>query len=148
MTTTFPPSVFRLIPKRGHNDCAIAALASYLRVDYEEVLLAAARIAPNVWRHGLTGPQMLAVCRRLGFKAQWRQRYDIDEASGILDLQFRDRRPDDRHVVLLLNGLVFECEHDPISVWEPDLYCAFFNAEPRWLLVVKDADRIPSGVTD
>lgn len=127
---------------RGLTDCAIAALSTYLRVDYEEVVIAAERLYPAAWRNGLDGVQIAAVATELGFTGRWLRRYDLSEATGILDLRERASR----HVVVVLDGWIFELGHNPVTVWEPELYCQFFRAKPRNLFVVDDRAVIPPGI--
>src|SRR5690606_33138088 len=124
---TFPPAAIRLWPKRGDHDCTIAALASYLRRHYEEVLIAAAKVAPKCWATGLSGPEVTRVARRLGFRVRWRQvdqndLAELDDLTGILDLRFWNK-PQQQHVVLIIEGVIYEADDDPITRWDPLTYC-------------------------
>lgn len=127
-----PHAALRLIPKRGDNDCAIVTLASYLRRDPEEVLLAAGKVSPTVWQSGLHCPQMVRVCNRLGVKVRWRKTFDVENDSGVLWVSYRDLP--NEHVVLLLDGRIYDADHDPISVWEQDDWFVHYNAYPSALL--------------
>lgn len=140
---TFPPAVIRLHPQRGRADCVIAALATYLRVDPEEVLIAASKVAPNVWREGLGDREILRVARRLGYRVRWRRTFDAEEDTGVLQVEFRDQIDPAsgnlrKHAVTLIEGAVFEADHNPVTRWEASTYLSYFNAEPKQLLEMMD----------
>lgn len=130
-----PPAAIRLYSKRGSADCAIAALASYLRADYEEVLIAASKSRGNVWKHGLDGPQMVRIGRRLGFRLRWRKiaEQELDEVSGVLAIEHYDQ-PNTRHAVLIVEGAVYDSDDNPVTRWDADVYLRIKNAYPTQLL--------------
>src|SRR3990167_7299098 len=81
VTPMLPNALLHLIGKRAPdtNDCAVAALASYLGRRYEEGLCHAARVSPTVWKDWLTSKQILRVARSLGVTAKWYRVFDRDE---------------------------------------------------------------------
>lgn len=132
MPPSLPSAVYRIVPKQGKADCAIACLAMLLRRDYGEVLAAAARISRTLWTAGLTTPEMIRVARRLKSRLVLSDTIDPEEDTGILWVTFRDRAG--WHVVLLHQGLVFDPEHDPVSMWDYEAFCAVQNAVPKGIL--------------
>lgn len=135
MSPALPPAVIRLYSKRGPHDCAIASLASYTRIDYEGVLIAAAKVAPKCWESGLDGPELIRVARRLGFTMRWREIgiEEVEEATGCLCIRYHDDASK-QHMVLIVDGAIYENEHDPVSRWEPEAYLRFYNAYPTQIL--------------
>lgn len=133
-----PHAVIRLYPKRGENDCAIATLASYLRRDYEEVLLAAGKVQPRVWEAGLYCTDFIKVANRLKVPVKWHKTFDLDADTGVLWVSYNDRGLE--HVVLLDEGRIYDNDHDPISVWSPEDYFGHYNATPKQLLMRLDRD--------
>lgn len=128
------PSVFvRLIPKRGDNDCAIASLASFTGSDYEEVLLAAGKVSKTLWNSGLSGPEHIRVCKRLGVKARWFKTYDIEEDTGVLWVEYHENAKK-AHSVVLVEGRIYDPDYNPVFIAEHDDYFRHFNAHPRDLL--------------
>jgi ABC-type bacteriocin/lantibiotic exporter with double-glycine peptidase domain len=137
VSTPLPPAAIRLYSKRGNADCAIAALASYLRVDYEEVLIAAAKARGNVWKKGLNCPQMINIGKRLGFALHWRKitADTLDEATGVLAVRHYDA-PQTEHALLIVEGVVYESEDHPVTRWDVDAYLRTRNAYPSQLLEI------------
>jgi hypothetical protein len=131
---SLPHAVYRVFPKRGENDCAVAALAIVLKRDYEDVLIAAAKISPTVWRAGLHGTDMIKVAKRLGVAMRWKPQLDPDEDIGVLWVSHRDSTKE--HCVVLLEGWILEPEHNPVSLWRVDEYYAAQNAFANSLLEV------------
>lgn len=137
MSKTLPSATYRLHSKRGASDCAVAALAIILRRDPEEVLVAAARFKPTVWGAGLYCTDMVRVARRLKVKARWLTtgQFDADEDTGVLWVSYHDSTKE--HCVALIEGLVVDPEHTPVSLWEYDEFCRANNAYGNALLVVE-----------
>lgn len=127
-------AAYRIAPKHGEADCAVAALAFILRRDYEDVLIAAARVSPHVWRSGLHATDMVKIARRLKIKVRWSPRFDPDEDIGLLWTSHHDSTKE--HCVVLIEGWVFELEHTPVSLWRYSEYCAAHNAFGNSLLQV------------
>lgn len=133
-----PHAVIRLYPKRGENDCGIATLASYLRRDYEEVLIAAAKVAPRVWQAGVYCNDFVRIARRLGVGVRWHKTFDLDVDTGVLWVSYNDRNME--HVVLLDEGRIYDNDHNPVSVWTPEDWFGHYNAVPKLLLMKMKED--------
>ncbi len=141
MSTPLPPAAIKLHHKTGKHDCAIACLASYLRVDPEEVLIAAARtIKPGskFWETGLSGPEIVRVAKRLGFQVKWRKVSEsnpdaLEEATGIVDIRLR-AKADIQHAVLMVEGAIYDPDDHPITRWDAALFWQFYNAYPVAIL--------------
>lgn len=129
-----PEIAIRLHTKRGKADCSIAALASYLGRDYEEVLIAASKINKAFWHNGLSGPQHVRVAQRLGFRTRWTKTYDIETDRGVLWMQYHDNA-DLEHSVVLIDGLIFDPEYVPATLIEQYDYCRILNGNPNALLM-------------
>lgn len=127
-----PHAVFRIVPKQGESDCVIACLATILRRDYGEVLAEAARISRTVWKTGLSTPETLRTARRLKATVIYTEHFDPEEDIGILIVSFRDRAND--HAVALIEGNVFDPEHDPVSRWAYEEFLSVQNAVPKGLI--------------
>ncbi len=111
--------IFKPVLQRGKCDCTIAVLASLTSRTYEEVLVQAVLLNPEILKQGLHSTQVMEIAKIFGVTLKRRtKRIDVEEMSGILEL----RRPDGtEHVVLLTNGLLF----DPVesgNVWDADIY--------------------------
>lgn len=133
--TNIPPSVFfRVVPKQGDNDCAIASLAWYLRRAYAEVLIAAAHICPTVWTAGLSCPEMIRVAKRLGVKAKWLTTFDIEDDIGLLWVSYNDSAKE--HIVCLAEGWVLDPDHDPVVMAQHEDWMKVNNAYPKALMQV------------
>jgi len=135
---SLPHAVVRLYPKRGENDCGVAVLASYLRCDYEEVLLAAAKVNPHVWQRGLYYQDFVKVASRLGVPAKWTKAFSTDDDCGVLWVTYNDLKME--HVVLLDEGRIYDSDHNPVSVWSTEDFFAHYNAVPVHLLVKQKED--------
>lgn len=132
-----PQATYRVHSKKGDSDCGIAAMAIILRRDPEEVLIAAAKIAPTVWTKGLFCTEMVRVARRLKVKARWLTsgQFDPEDATGVLWVSYHDSTKE--HCVALIDGKVIDPEHTPPSLWEYDEFCKANNAYGNSLLVVE-----------
>jgi hypothetical protein len=121
------PSVVQLVPKHGLRDCVLSALASYLGRPYEEVVAAAGRVEPTFWRSGISTNQATErIARRLKCSVKSVRDYDIDEDSGLLNISYHVGS--NQHVVLLLEGRIYELEDKPITAWEPSAYLTAHGA--------------------
>lgn len=134
MFKTLPHATYRIASKRGEADCAVAAMAMVFRLDYEEVLIASARIAPHVWRSGLHATEMTRIARRLKVKVAWKPHFDPDEDTGLLWVSHRDSTKE--HCVVLIEGWIYDVDHNPVSLWRYSEYCTAQNAYGSSLLQV------------
>jgi hypothetical protein len=136
----FPHAAYRIYSKRGDSDCAIAAMATVFRRDYEEVLIAAAKVAPHAWKSGLTWLQMRQVARRLKVKTLVRKAvphldFDMEDETGVLWVGHHDST-NEHCVVLLDGGWIIDPEYNPAVISEHDDYLRVHNAYPGALLQV------------
>jgi hypothetical protein len=132
-TQPLPLAAYPLVAKRGTADCGIACLAMFLRRDYEDVLIAAARINPNVWHTGVYFKDFVRTAKQLGVKAWWRHMSDLDSATGVLWVTYRDNPRE--HVVLVIEGSVIDPDA-PLCLWDDvDDFVGHYNAVVHQLLV-------------
>jgi hypothetical protein len=119
-----PPIALKLVVGREPCDCAIAVLATYLGLPYEDVLRAAARAVRDYdGQRGLLVAEIQAVAKALGHPLRRRATVDTDEDYGIVE--FSD------HVAVLWHGLVYDPDG---RLWEADDYCAHYDYQPWGLL--------------
>lgn len=101
------PVAFRLVPGREAGDCAVACLATYCGVSYEDAHRAAIRAHPQYdGKCGLWIRHIKRAAKLLGRELKTVETYDTDEGTGILAF------PD--HVVLLLQGVIWDPDN---SLW-------------------------------
>ena len=129
------PTVVQLTPKHGLSDCYLAALSAYLGKPYEEVVAAAGRAYPNFWKIGVENKHVISIARRLQTPVKWVRDYDIDEDSGVLSINYIVGL--NEHVVLLLDGHIYELQDKPITRWDADAYLSVHGARAGCLLVRK-----------
>lgn len=130
------PSVVRLTPKHGLKDCVVAALSAYYDKPYEEVVAAAGRAYKNFHKIGLENKHVETVLRRLGVRGRWVRDFDLEEDSGVLAINYIVGT--NEHVVLLLDGHIYELEDSPVTRWDADAYLTVHGARAG-LLLVRDA---------
>ena len=132
MSEPLPPSYIKAVRQNGFNrDCTIATIATLAGVNYEEALAACVQVQPEVLAVGLTWSQIRRACDVLGLQCELKRRgyYDIEEASGILNV--KNRKED--HVVFLWAGRIIEGNFE---CWlEPEDYLRHYNYKPYSLLV-------------
>lgn len=130
------PDMIRWVPRNAENgDCAVTALQLASGMTYESVLVAAAKVSPNVLVTGMSWPEIRRVARQLGFttKLLRRGRYDLDEATGILNCK---HAKDGDHVVYLWEGRVIEPMFQ--SLWkDPDAFLKHHKYRATSLLVLE-----------
>jgi hypothetical protein len=136
MAKPLPQAAYRLHPKRGSNDCAIVVLATFLRRDPGEVLIAASKVRKDVWQHGLEYTQIIRTATKLGIKARWTKVFAVEEETGFLWVSYNDVAT--HHAVFLHEGAIFDPDHDPISLWLHDDYFVYHNAFPAALLRIEE----------
>lgn len=135
------PSVIRFVKQSGHHgDCAIAALAMFAGVMYEDALIACATVRGDVLTSGMTWTQIKAAAKRLGVKTRVLQAYDITEATGVLHVSRVAIGAGGiaEHVVLLWEGRVLDGNGE---FWrDPEDYLRHYGMEAKGLLVAVDSD--------
>lgn len=112
-------ALFRVTNMRGKHDCGVATLAMLLGRTYEEVLLVAGRISPNVLKKGLYSSDLVKIAGEFGSKlSRTTTPIDLEESTGILGLRFPTER---EHFTFLTNGLMFDPQDENV-VWDAILY--------------------------
>jgi hypothetical protein len=126
--------VLRLVAQRNDADCAIATLASLTGLSYEEVLIAAARVAPC--ETGMSLTQMRMVASELGVELAIKRqgRDDPETETGILYVS--NTREHIYHVAILRQGSIIDTDH---SIWDWDVYLASKRFKAGSLLVLEDS---------
>lgn len=105
------PPFTTIVPQRGHGDCGIAALATFLGRSYEDVFEATIGIAPSPHHRGLWMSQIMRVAATFGVTLRRRRKFNIDEDTGIIGIR-RD------HVGVLREGIVIDSD-GPMVWFEP-----------------------------
>lgn len=135
-TVAVPPDMVRWVPRNAENgDCAITALQLATGMTYESVLAGALKVSPNILTNGLSWPEIRRIARKLGFNTKLlrRGRYDLDEATGILNVV---HKKDGHHVVYLWEGRVIEPQFQ--SLWkDPDAFLKHHKYRATSLLVLE-----------
>ena len=119
----------RLVTQRGEGDCAVAVLAMYLDVTYEDALAALTKGSNShkVHRKGAWFTTLKRGAAVLGVDLVVHRRVvDLDTDNGILRL--------DDHVVILLDGHIIDPNG---SIWKHDVYFANFDNKTRVQLITR-----------
>ncbi len=139
MANSSVPALVRFVRQSGfHGDCAVAAVAMFCGVMYEDSLLACAAVRKDVLLMGMTWPQIRHAARRLGVRTRLLHQYDITEATGILHVSrvaLGTAGPGE-HVALLWEGRIIDGNGE---CWkDPDDYLRHYGYEARGLLVAAE----------
>lgn len=119
--------------QRGKHDCGVACLATLLGRSYEEVLVAAAKVSPNVLKKGLYANDLAKIAASLGSELKRNVgQIDLDEKTGILEIKIKNRKHHREHFAFLVNGLVFDPEEQG-QIWDAYIYVRHFKAEVQGL---------------
>lgn len=106
-----------LVESRRDFDCGIAALATLLAVEYEDVYVAAAQISKRLV-DGMTLKEIQRVAKKFGMILRKTWKVDEEFDVGILSVHLK-REKNEPHVVVLMHGVVID----------PTLKRIFFNLE-------------------
>ena len=130
--------LFTATGTRHRGDCAVACLASILRIPYVEVLVVAASINPKVLVGGLNNDDMIHIAEKFGHTLVEHSREEIDlrKMVGILGAQLRGNKGTDEHAVIMTYGLVFDPEGG--DVWKARDYLRRYEARKIDLLELED----------
>jgi hypothetical protein len=126
-------SLHRVTHQRYAADCGVATLTMLLSekgITYEDVLAAVTEEVPQLIKRGMYVPEIIRAAARFGVTLKQKRRYDLEEATGILRVTWKDRGG--AHVVYVRGGQLFDTDG---VVWDPDLYLDSRGAVPRVLLV-------------
>ena len=124
------PPFLKIQLQRHPMDCAVVCLAMLLGLEYEEVLMA---FRHNVMAEGATLKQLRTAATRLGHKIHEKPHFDMDTATGIIDVRSGQWHND--HLVVLKDGMIFDTD---ATVWEADVFLSAYAATPLRLLYVKE----------
>ena len=124
------PAVVRLHVSRGNGDCAILALASYLSLSYEDVLIAAAKTVESMQPHndGIATDDMVQIAAKLGAKLSQRRRFNLGKCEGIVMFEVTGAV---NHVAYCKAGHIAGMD---ATWWEYPTYLARFGYRPVSLL--------------
>ena len=118
MLLKLPPHNF---PER-ENDCAIWAIAAYLGVPYEDVLIEVGREDNMGGKKGLHVTQIIRICERLGKTVKLYRKVDLDKDVGILSVWLLERGKKVGHCAVVFSGKVIDSVGGTM-VWDADAYC-------------------------
>ena len=106
--------IIRVIVQRGDGDCAIAVLAMYLGLNYEDILSVATQTLkrPLLHRAGMWTKDIRQTAEALGVPLKLRRKFDLETANGILILR--------GHVAVLRDGMVVDSSDG--TIWDADVY--------------------------
>lgn len=121
---------FQIHPQRSKRDCGVATLATLLGRSYEDVLLAAAKISPNVLKKGLYSSDLARIAESLDSKLKRHVgQIDLDDKTGILEIKLKNGR---EHFVFLVNGLVYDPQ-EINQLWDAYTYIRHHKASIQGL---------------
>lgn len=121
---------YQIHHQRGKRDCGVATLATLIGRTYEEVLMVAGDISPNVLKKGLFASDLAKIANEFQSTIVRKVGHiDLDEDTGILELKFPNRR---EHYVFLMNGLIFDPQ-EPGQVWDAYTYVRKSRAKVQGL---------------
>lgn len=134
MSEPLLPFYFKAVRQNGLNrDCTVATIATFAGLNYEEALAACVQVQPEVLSTGMTWPEVREVCDRVGIDTVLKRRgfYDIEEDTGILNVQNKRRKDD--HVCFLWAGRIIEGNFEG---WlDPEEYLRHYKYTAYALLV-------------
>jgi hypothetical protein len=121
--------VLRMELQRESADCAIAALAMYLGVTYEDVLRVVAVTDRAQGRTGLWTRTLQRIAAVMGHRLLVRRTFDWEESYGIVRFH--------NHAAVLRNGLVINGDG---TIWDADAFLSAgkYRAHECVLLVAQD----------
>lgn len=122
-----------MVPQRHRADCAAAITAMFLRISYEEALLALSQESPELIRKGVWFTELQRAAKAMGVPLKLKRRWNADLDDGIAHIRFKWGG---NHVVLLRAGLFFDTNFE---VWHPADYLKARKAKTGSLLVREDS---------
>ena len=100
-------------------DCAVACLAMFCGVSYEQALLASGAVLEK----GMQTRKIQATARRLGRPLKFCRTVDLETDTGLLAVRSVKWKHD--HLVVLKEGLVVDTD---ASLWDVDVFLAAYQA--------------------
>lgn len=111
-----PPISIKVVAGREASDCAVAAVATYFSLRYEDVLKEAVLLDPDYkLAGGLFIEQITALAKKLGKRLRFRKRINLEEDDGIV--VFAD------HVANLMGGVLIDPDG---TVWHIEDYMSAY----------------------
>jgi len=130
-------AIFITTHKRHKGDCAVAALATLLRVPYEEMLVAAAKVQPLVLVRGLHNDEIIEVAAAFGRVLVEESGTELDlKATGILGGKLASNTGEDEHAVVVSGGILFD--PDDGEVWRVKDYIKHYGMTEVDMLELED----------
>lgn len=123
--------IIRVELQRSTSDCVIAVLAMLLGYSYEEVLVAASPITPNILECGAYSKEIKRIAKRLGFKTKVKRAYLVDVGEDVGALSIESPHWKQSHLVVLKAGLIVDTDG---SIWDADVYLKVNKAKAMSLL--------------
>lgn len=130
--------------QRRDKDCAIAALASLLHLQYEDVY-AAALIAEPHWKRtgGLSVRGIVQAAEALGFKLGrvHHRHVDLETMRGLLIVNWNEPKKMGGygHCVILDEGRILDPRDNPQGIYDADEYLALNGGRVGTLLTIGEA---------
>jgi hypothetical protein len=119
----------QIVTQRHKGDCCVAAMATFLCLSYERVLMHAPM---DVCTAGMSVAQLKAASKRLGKPLKSRRACDIEEDAGLLWMKSPEWSGH-HHLAVLKDGLIFNTDG---VVWEADVFLAANRAKIISLLTL------------
>lgn len=114
-----PALITTHIKGREEDDCAIAAIATYLNQTYEDVLRVVSEVdKKNKGKKGLFPAQLRKVCAHFGVNVKKSRGLHILDEYGLLWMP--------GHVAVIRNGLLFDADG---SIWDVEDYLKHHGVE-------------------
>ncbi len=141
-----PPHMIRHVRQSGvHGDCVVACLGTLLGLTYEEVLITASKVRPNVLKHGLHWIDCIRIGKKLGMplKVIKPTAEELEEHTGILGLvrpnaNWEAKALKEEHVVYLWAGRVIDGNDEH---WlDVEDYLTHYKYEVTGLVVSQEED--------
>lgn len=123
--------LFTVCPQKHSGDCSISALAMAFNLSYEELLVIAARVIPDILTRGVLGDEMHVIARQFNRELRQKTPCNFAKDRGLLMITYPDAT---EHVVFMTNGLIFE----PTSqgdVWDAREYVKHWKCKTQLYIV-------------
>lgn len=118
-----------MVPQRHLADCVAAVTSMFLRVSYEEALLALSKESPELIRKGVWFTELQRAARQMGVPLKLKRRWDVNFHDGIVHVRFARGG---NHVVLLRAGLFWDTNFE---AWYPEDYLKAKKAKVGSMLI-------------
>lgn len=121
-----------MVPQRHMADCASAVTAMFLRISYEEALLALSKESPELIRKGVWFTELQRAAKAMGVPLKLKRRWDANIDDGIAHVRFKWGG---NHVVLIRAGIAWDTNFE---AFYPEDYLKARKAKFGSLLVRED----------